>query len=244
MMKAMSKYTVKLTSSKEIAEGTMAFTFSKPEGFEYRAGQYCDWTEIDPPQTDAEGPKRSFSLSSAPHEPELMITSRMRDTAFKNVLKDAAPGLEISMDGPLGSFTLQADASRPAVFLTGGIGVTPVFSILKDAAERNLPHKIWLFYSNRNRGATAFLDELEALQGKNPNFKLVATMTDPDNPEHPWSGEHGYIDGAMLDRHLEAGAKPIWYMTGPPPMVAAMRKLLASRKISEDDIRFEEFSGY
>ena len=80
--------------------------------------------------------------------------------------------------------------------------------------------------------------------GGPPGLTKRGQQWPPENPEHPWTGEHGYIDGAMLERHLEAGSKPIWYMTGPPPMVGAMRKLMASRGVSEDDVRFEEFSGY
>ena len=35
----------------------------------------------------------------------------------------------------------------------------------------------------------------------------------------------------------------IHYIAGPPAMVAAMRKMLASAGVDEDDIRTEEFSG-
>ncbi len=79
----MSINTVKLTKREEVADGTMAFHFEKPEGFLYRAGQFADFTLIDPPETDAEGNIRGFSLASAPCERDLKIATRMRDTAFK-----------------------------------------------------------------------------------------------------------------------------------------------------------------
>jgi ferredoxin-NADP reductase len=37
---------------------------------------------------------------------------------------------------------------------------------------------------------------------------------------------------------------PIYYIAGPPAMVAAMRKMLVASGVDEDDIRTEEFSGY
>lgn len=40
--------------------------------------------------------------------------TRMRDTAFKRVLKTMLLGSELRIDGPLGSFTLHSNASRPA----------------------------------------------------------------------------------------------------------------------------------
>jgi ferredoxin-NADP reductase len=144
-------FTPTLLSRKEIAEGTMAFHFSKPQGFVVKAGQSVDLTLIEPPETDAEGNTRAFSLTSSPQEPELIIATRMRDTAFKRVLKSMHLGNRVKMDGPMGSFTLHKNASKPAVFLTGGIGITPFFSMAKSAAAEKLPHEIYLFYSNRVR---------------------------------------------------------------------------------------------
>lgn len=78
-------YKVKLKSRQEIAAGTMAFHFEKPEGFIYKAGQFGDYTLISPSETDTEGNTRGFSLASAPYEDYLMFATRMRDTAFKRV---------------------------------------------------------------------------------------------------------------------------------------------------------------
>lgn len=68
----------RLLDRQEIAEGTMAFWFEKPAGFEYKAGQFADYTLIDPPESDSEGDTRGFTLSSAPYEPRLMATTRLR----------------------------------------------------------------------------------------------------------------------------------------------------------------------
>jgi hypothetical protein len=113
-------YKVKLKSRQEIAAGTMAFHFEKPEGFAYKAGQFGDFTLADPPETDAEGNTRGFSLTSAPYESDLMVATRMRDTAFKRVLKTMKLGSELALDAPYGSFILPDDARVPAVFLSGG----------------------------------------------------------------------------------------------------------------------------
>ena len=156
----MEIYKVKLKGRQEIASGTMAFYFEKPPGFSYKAGQFSDFTFANPPETDAEGNTRGFSLASAPYEDDLMVATRMRDTAFKRVLKTMALGTEVALDAPWGSCTLHSDASIPAVFLSGGIGVTPVRSIVLQAAHDKLPHTIVLFDSNRRPEDAAFLDEL------------------------------------------------------------------------------------
>jgi ferredoxin-NADP reductase len=48
----------------------------------------------------------------------------------------------------------------------------------------------------------------------------------------------------MLVKYLHSAASPIYYMAGPPRMVSAMRTLLSSMSIDDDDIRTEEFAGY
>jgi Na+-transporting NADH:ubiquinone oxidoreductase subunit NqrF len=100
----------------------------------------ADFTLTNPPQTDAEGNTRSFSLACAPFEDDLIITTRMRDTAFKHSLKLIDLGTELDLEAPWGELTLHKDTSIPAVFLTGGIGITPVRSIVLQATHDKLAH--------------------------------------------------------------------------------------------------------
>ena len=131
----MAAHEVKIHKREAVAEGTMAFHFEKPPDFHFKAGQSIKITLIDPPQTDAEGNARTFSLVSAPFETALVIATRMRDTAFKRVLKSLPPGSAVNIEGPDGALTLHDDPARPAVFLAGGIGITPFVSMLRQAAK-------------------------------------------------------------------------------------------------------------
>ena len=240
----MAIYQIKLKSKKEVAVGTMAFHFEKPKGFTFKAGQFGDFTLGDPSQTDAEGNTRGFSLASAPYEEDLIFATRMRDTAFKRELKVMKPGTEVAMDAPYGSLTLHNNAQIPAIFLTGGIGITPVRSIVLQAAHDKLPHKIFVFDSNRTPEATAFLDELREVPKNNPNCIFVGTMTEMQNSKSEWHGETGYVTKAMLMKQIDDLTLPIYYVSGPASMVAAMRKLLNESGANDDNIRTEEFSGY
>jgi len=237
-------HTTALRKREQIAEGTIAFHFEKPAGFEFRAGQFLDWTLIHPPETDAEGNIRAFSIVSAPFESDIVIATRMRDTAFKRVLRSMPLGTEVKIDGPSGSFTLHKNSAKPAVFLAGGIGITPFHSILRQAAHEQLPHQLYLFYSNRRPEDALFLNELEDLTKLNPNFHLVATMTEMPKSSRPWNGERGFINREMLSKNVPDLQGPIYYIAGPPTMVTAMRQVLTQAAIDEDDIRTEEFSGY
>ncbi len=57
-------------------------------------------------------------------------------------------------------------------------------------------------------------------------------------------GETGLINQEMLARHLTVLQGPIYYIAGPPAMVAGLRKMLVTANIDEDDIRTEDFAGY
>lgn len=240
----MATYQVRLTKRQEIAEATLAFHLEKPVGFQYRAGQFLNLTVLQPPETDAKGTTRSFSIASAPYEGDLMFATRVRDTAFKRVLASLPLGTSVKIQGPFGNLTLHPDAARPAVFLTGGIGITPFRSIALNVARNQLPHRIFLFYSNRRPKDAAFLDELLQLQSHHPAFKLVATMTQNEKSEQRWQGKIGYINREMIQESVSDLSAPIYYLAGPPLMVNAMLQTLDELGIAETQIRTEEFDGY
>jgi ferredoxin-NADP reductase len=237
-------YKCRLKQREPIAEGTMAFHFEKPSGFVFKAGQTADLTLLDPAESDAEGNVRTFSIASAPREGQLMFATRMRDTAFKRVLRNVPLDSEVQIEGPMGSFTLHNNQAKPAVFLAGGIGITPFSSIVRQAAADKLGHKLYLFYSNRRPEDAAFMKDLQALETQNPNFHFVPTMTEIDKSRETWKGETGFINGEMLVKQVPQLQGPIYYVAGPPAMVAAMREMLVSAGIDQDDIRSEDFAGY
>ena len=234
----------KLVSRQEVAERTTAFRFEKPSNWIFKAGQFLDMTLLDPAETDAEGNTRAFSIASAPHEETLLVATRMRDTAFKRVLNTMPPGSAVKIEGPSGSLTLHNNVKRTAVFLAGGIGITPFRSMVFRAAKEKLPHRIFLFYSNRRPEDAPFLDELQALEKENPNYKLIASMTEMAKSHRPWRGEVGLIDKEMLARYLKGAVSPIYYVAGPPEMVKGLHTAINEAGVDDDDIRAEEFAGY
>ncbi len=239
----MPRFTLTLERRELVAERTMAFHFVKPAQFTFVAGQSLDLTLIDPPETDAEGNIRTFTIASAPQDADLVVATRLRDTAFKRVLASMPMGSRVQAEGPDGEFTLHEGARQPAVFLTGGIGITPFRSMVRDAATRKLAHQLWLFYSNTRPEDAAFLAELQQLAAATPSLHFVPTMTDMPKSHLAWTGETGFIDRQMIGRRLPVQG-PRYYLAGPPAMVTAMRTMLIAAQVSEAEIRSDEFSGY
>ncbi len=239
-----STYQIKLTARREVAERTVAFYFERPAVFTFKAGQFIDLMLPNPPKTDSEGNTRAFTIASAPAEDHLMVVTRLRDTAFKRVLLNIPLETEACIEGPFGNLTLPESTTRPLVFLAGGIGITPFRSMLVEAATQHLSHRLVLFYTNRRPEDAPFLHELQDLQQKISNYTFVGIMTKPEKSGVPWSGETGYLDHAMLTRHLQGIESPIYYVVGPPTMVKSFRTMLETAGVRKADIRAEEFSGY
>jgi len=133
----MIDYQSALLGRTEVAEGTMAFQFEKPNNFTFKAGQYIDLTlsGSQPQLGPSDGMTHSFSILSSPSDKDLVVTTRMRNTVFKRTISTLPIGSRAKIEGPMGSFTLHNNTARPAVFLAGGIGIAPFLSMLSYVTE-------------------------------------------------------------------------------------------------------------
>lgn len=240
----MSVCQTRLLGREEIAERTMAFHFVRPDGFAFKAGQAVDVVLDGSAAQGSDAAHHAFSLVSAPFENRVTVATRMRDSDFKRALGQLPIGAAAGLEGPFGSLTLHGDRTRAAVLIAGGIGVTPFISMLRQAARDESPRRLILIYSNRRPEDSAWLAELQELERRLPVFRLMPVMTGMNRSAQLWSGMCGRIDAALV-RATGAGLpRPVWYVTGSPNMVAAMRLQLNEAGIDDDDVRSEEFHGY
>lgn len=237
-------FAARLAGQPETAEGALVLRVAKPEGFDFVAGQavYVALPGLD--KADAKGRLRTFSIASAPQDAELEIATRQTGTSFKRYLAAAHAGTSVQIEGPYGDLTLHDDADRPAVFLAGGIGVTPFRSMILDATNRSLPHRLFLFYSNRQPQDAAYLTELREIEQKNPRFKLIATFTEGAPLAPGGATERGPITAEMMARHVGDLAAAVFYVAGPPTMVAVMQGVLKRAGVRPDMVHAEKFPGY
>jgi ferredoxin-NADP reductase/nitrite reductase/ring-hydroxylating ferredoxin subunit len=255
-------------TEKEELEGTdiRTFKFAKNEYPEYKAGQFA-FFPLDTVNNDSRGPVRHFSLASSPTEDALIISTRIRDSPYKQRLSTIQEGEQVKVSKAQGNFVLHEDYSKPAVFLSGGIGVTPFRSMIKYATDKQLPLKITMFDSNRNQRNILYKDEFDKWAAQNQNLKIVYTITEEEKGKEQeeqhrrvdatssatetkgnWNGERGRIDKTMIERHVskEEISKAIFYICGPPGMINALELDLLQKQfqIPEERIKVEEFTGY
>src|SRR5438309_8048302 len=201
-MIVMISYQSTLIGRTEVAESTMAFQFEKPKGFIFKPGQYIDLALLDSQPGLSNGLTHTFSIASSPSDEEILVTTRMRNTVFKQALSTLPIGTGVRIEGPMGSFSLHNNTARPAVFLAGGIGVAPFLSIITHATGEKLRHEIFLFYANRHLEDAAFINVLWQLERANPRFRFVPTLTRTANNNGGWKGKTGYISSEMLSTQI------------------------------------------
>ena len=220
----------------------------------YTAGQFA-FFDIGGVYNDPKGPIRHFTISSSPTENFIMFTTRIRDSPYKKRLSTLEEDTKVKVRGPEGQFVLHQDYTKPAVFLSGGIGVTPFRSMIKYATDMQLPIKIIMFDSNRNRNNILFKKEFDEWANMNKNLKIIYTISEKDQNDeqsslltaNDWKGEYGRINKAMILKYVNINVlnDSIFYICGPPSMIKAMQILLQQDlEIPKERIKVEEFTGY
>lgn len=228
-----------LTSRREIARDTIELHFQKPEGFQFKAGQYGGFTLMHAKQLEPTNLNRRFSLANAPDDETIVVTTRLQQSAYKKELNALEIGGTIKFAGPIGNFVLHDDASQPAVFIAGGIGITPFYSMLKQAALEQSKREFILFYGNQTLADAAYINELKNL--RLANFTFVPVLADGSEPL-PF--ESGYISYELIKKYVANLAKPVFYVCGSPAMVGALKETLKELDIADEQIKVEDFPGY
>jgi ferredoxin-NADP reductase len=232
-----------VAEKREVAKGTLMVVFDlQGEEVDFEPGHYFFVNLLDPPYEDERGGRRHFSVVTSPNERgRLGFCTRLRDSGFKKSIEALEVGHEADVEPPKGKFVLPEDTSQEYAFIAGGIGITVFRCMLRYIAEESLPYRITLFYSNRNREETAFLDELDELARQVPGLTVVLTMT--DDPE--WEGESRRIDPGFLREHLGERFEEVTFLVaGPPPMAKGMQESLLAAGLPEERVLTDSFSGY
>lgn len=209
-----------------------SFIFKPAEPLVWKAGQYLHYV-LNHGKTDDRGSDRWFTIASAPYERHVMITTRFaakQGSTFKKALKALKPGDSIEVSDLDGDFLL-GDLKKQYVFLAGGIGITPFRAMLKQAAHVGKPLRATLIYANRKQVA-AYEKELDAMARRNSHLKIHYLV-------HPQRIDEETIKALVPD--LRA---PLFYVSGPEPMVESVGKMLERMGIPKKRIKQDWFPGY
>ncbi len=166
----------------------------------------------------ADGLTRCYSLVNDPRERDRYVISVNKDPGSrggsKHVHETLRVGDRLIIGPPHNNFQLDETAAH-TVLIAGGIGITPLKCMISrlDGIGRS-----WtLFYAAKSRATTAFLEELQRIEGLRPgriHFHFSAES-----------------QGARLDLAAivaDAPGSSHFYCCGPPSMTAAFEAAAAA----------------
>lgn len=223
---------LKLIEKKQETSDVTSLIFEPQEPLAWKPGQFLHYVLHHRP-TDERGSDRWFTNTAAPFEEHVRITTRYtkgQSSSFKQKLFELQEGKRIEISYVEGDFTLD-DPDKDHVFIAGGIGITPFRSILKQLDHDKKPINVTLLYSNRDE-YIVFKEELEEIASRNPGFAIHYVIS----PEH--------IDDEKIRKYVPDLTRPIFYVSGPEPMVDALSETLKKMGIAEDHIKGDWFPGY
>ena len=215
-----------------LAEDRMGWVVARPDGFEYKPGQYMliELTE------DYGTP---FSLASSPTEEVLRFATVIRDGSdLKQEMATKKRGDAFILSGPYGEL-IYGDNEPKIALVAGGIGVTPFIGILRYLTDRNMDTRATLLYSSKRPASTAFREELSELCAANNRIEVVYAMTD----DPAFDGHRGRIDRKLIRNNVPDYEERVWYSAGSPGFVASINRMLRT-ELQVTDIKLEVFTGY
>lgn len=220
---------------------TTSYRFSRPADYSFQAGQWYTITIPSP-----EGPlDHHFSHADSPTEPFVELTTRLTGSAFKNALDGLPIGAEVEIEGPYGRFLFGYERPRIA-FLTGGIGVTPVRSMLRYLADtggekRVAGQELVVFYGSMTEDGIVYKEDFDWFEKVIPGLRVIHVIT---HPTESWHGYGGFITAGVIRAELAEPTEWTYYVVGPPPMVAAMDKVMEQLGVPHGQVVTESFAGY
>jgi ferredoxin-NADP reductase len=99
-------------------------------------------------------------------------------------------------------------------------------------------------YSNRTPEDAPFLEELQRWEKENANFRLIATMTEPEKSKLGWKKLTGYVDADFVRENLEDLSQFTCYVAGPPKFVRDISRSLRVVGVKKQNLHTDEFTGY
>ncbi|PIT86595.1 MAG: hypothetical protein COU33_02285 [Candidatus Magasanikbacteria bacterium CG10_big_fil_rev_8_21_14_0_10_43_6] len=224
------RFTVTLEKKKSLTHNVLELHFSKPEGFDYTAGQFVQFFVPDGEKELS----RSYSLCTTPADEHIGFCIKLlEDGKASKFFEAMRVGDSAEIEGPKGRFC--NEHPTPLFFVATGAGIAPIMGILKDELiNKKNTAEMRLLFGVRNEKDLFWIDKFSALAAAHPQFTYTTVLS---QPEKHWPGLRGRVT-AHITAH---SAKHRFFLCGSGDMVKDVRKLLLDQGVDAKQIHFEIF---
>lgn len=219
------------------------FRLAPPEGgeflpFAFDPGQFLTVSV----KVDGQELKRSYSISSSPCcqgwcEITIKHVAGGRVSAYLH--EQAHEGDLLNVSAPSGRFTFRGKEAPSVVFIAGGVGITPLMSAIRYLTDQSWPGEIFLIYACASLNDIIFREELEYLRQRHPKLRVTITLSKEESLG--WTGPRGFVTKELLLNAVPDIAARRVHLCGPPPMMDAVKSLLAEIGLPAEQVRTELF---
>lgn len=203
----------------------------KNKALKYCAGQFIYLTPYDKTLKAGYGQEHPFTITSSPTEEILQLSIKNLGDASR-ALQTIALGSEVYVEGPYGAFFAEDDDSQSELWIAGGIGIAPFIGRARYLAAVTDEVDVHLIYCVQDENRAHFAEELQAICGILPGFKLTLHYFYREGP----------LNAQFIKKHCQNLAYRTCYLCGPPVLLDCAGKILRSQGISKHNIYTEEFN--
>lgn len=153
------------------------------------------------------------------------------------------PGDKVWISGPFGEFFAK-DTDKEMIYIGGGAGMAPLRSHVMDLFHtKKTTRKVSYWYGARSLREMFYEQDFRDIEKQFPNFTFNVALSEPQ-AEDNWTGYKGFIHQVLLENYLKTHPDPSeveYYLCGPPPMIAAVNKMLYDLGVEKEQIAYDEF---
>lgn len=189
--------------------------------------------------------RRSYSLSSSPHESYLSITvKRMENGEISRfLLTKTQVGDVWNALAPAGKFTeSDYDSQKDVFYFAAGSGITPVYAQIKDILSKLGKSNITLVYSSHKVNLTLFYDDLNSLSNKFPERLKVIYLFSVNEDSSPCRRLNNDLVIELVNANLKYdSAQAEFFICGPFVYMRMVKLTLTFMGYDASQIRKENF---
>jgi len=211
--------------------------------FSYEQGQHLPVRAM----LDGKSVRRTYSICSSTQDAELRLGVRIQEGGlFSNyIANEVNVGDSLEVMPPYGHFNtrLLPDQSRSYAAFVAGSGITPILSIAKTVLESEPDSRFIIFYGNRKRSTTMFIEDLSAMKNRfGERLALHFIMSQEATDIELYAGR---VDGektkVLHDAFLKDNKVDEIFICGPNPMIDDVAGVLQDLGYDKSHIHSERF---